>query len=156
MCKLWQAGYQNNEETLGYRELVKPSPQTSLLKYVDVSTAWKAALFLGLVVYAINFSHGALAALPAALKQATYTFFVSGFILRLCERLARNNALGRMALPLATLVPSAIAIGLTYLMHSLKGTPAPFYSTVPTILMVFPSFAVWGWRAQRPAVGNDS
>lgn len=130
--------------------------QSFVLKYVDVSTAWKAALFLGLVVYAINFSHGALAALPAALKQATYTFFVSGFILRLCERLARNHALGVMALPLATLVPSAIAIGLTYLMHSLKGTPAPFYSTVPTILMVFPSFAVWGWRAQRPAAGNNA
>jgi hypothetical protein len=119
---------------------------------VDVSTAWKAALFLGLVVYAINFSHGALAALPAALKQATYTFFVSGLIVRLCERLATDRALGKLALPLATVVPSAVAIGLTYLMHSLKGTPEPFYSTVPTILMVFPAFAVWGWRSQRLAV----
>jgi hypothetical protein len=122
---------------------------------VDVSTAWKAALFLGLVVYAINFSHGALAALPAALKQATYTFFVSGLIVRLCERLAKNRTLGWMALPLATLVPSAIAIGLTYLMHSLKGTPEPFYSTVPTALMVFPAFAVWGWRAQRSTDENS-
>ena len=133
---------------------MKALPHSFLLKYVDVSTAWKAALFLGLVVYAINFSHGAMAALPAALKQAIYTFFVSGFILRLCERLAKNNALGVMALPLATLVPSAIAIGLTYLMHSLKGTPAPFYSTVPTILMVFPAFAVWGWRARQPVIDN--
>ena len=147
--------YKNNGETLDNSDVMKASPKSLVLKYVDVSTAWKAALFLGLVVYAINFSHGALAALPAALKQTIYTFFVSGFILRLCERLARNNALGVMSLPLATLVPSAIAIGLTYLMHSLKGTPAPFYSTVPTILMVFPAFAVWGWRAQRPAVESN-
>jgi len=120
------------------------------LKYVDVSTAWKAALFLGIVVYAINFSHGALAALPAALKQAAYTFFVAGFILRLCEILANHTEPGIFALPLAVLIPSTIAIGLTYLMHSLKGTPEPFYSTVPTILMAFPSFYVWAIRS-RPS-----
>lgn len=125
--------------------------KTWFLSHVDVSTAWKAALFLGIVVYAINFSHGALAALPAALKQAAYTFFVAGFILRLCEKLSVNTALGALALPLAVLIPSSIAIGLTYLMHSLKGTPEPFYSTVPTILMAFPSFAVWAYRARKPA-----
>jgi len=151
-----QAKYKNDWETLDFSDVVIALSQSILHKYVDVSTAWKAALFLGLVVYAINFSHGALAALPAALKQAIYTFLVSGFILRLCERLAKNPALGKTALPLATLVPSAIAIGLTYLMHSLRGTPEPFYSTVPTILMVFPAFAVWGWRAQRPAIENGA
>jgi hypothetical protein len=119
------------------------------LRHVDVNTAWKAALFLGLIVYAINFSHGAMAALPAALKQAMYTFFVAGFILRLCEKLSVDSSLGMMALPLAVLIPSSIAIGLTYLMHSLKGTPEPFYSTVPTILMSFPSFGIWAWRSQK-------
>jgi hypothetical protein len=122
------------------------------LRHVDVSTAWKAALILGVIVYAINFSHGALAALPAALKQATYTFFVAGFILRLCEKLSANAGLGIMALPLAVIIPSSIAIALTYLMHSLKGTPEPFYSTIPTILMAFPSFSVWAWRSRKPAV----
>lgn len=121
------------------------------LKYVDVSTAWKAALFLGLVVYAINYSHGALAALPAALKQATYTFFVAGFILRLCEKISMDQGLGVFALPLAVILPSSIAIGLTYLMHSLKGTPEPFYSTLPTILMAFPSFSLWAWRSRKNA-----
>lgn len=120
-------------------------------QYIDVNSAWKAALVLGLIVYAINFSHGALAALPAALKQAAYTFFVAGFILRLCEKLSVNTALGALALPLAVLIPSSIAIGLTYLMHSMKGTPEPFYSTVPTMLMAFPSFAVWAYRARKSA-----
>jgi hypothetical protein len=94
------------------------------LKYVDVSTAWKAALFLGLVVYAINFSHGALTALPAALKQAIYTFLASGFIIRLCENLIKQVKPMIIAWPLAVLVPTAVAVGLTYLMHSLKGTPS--------------------------------
>lgn len=121
------------------------------LKYVDVSTAWKAALFLGLVVYAINFSHGALAALPAALKQATYTFLVSGFIVRLCENLINQVRPMVVAWPLAILLPSAVAVGLTFLMHSLKGTPEPFYSTLPTILITPPAFAVWAWRSLKQA-----
>mgnify|MGYP003515422908 FL=1 len=119
------------------------------LKYVDVSTAWKAALFLGLVVYAINFSHGALAALPAALKQAIYTFLVSGFIVRLCENLIKQVRPMVVAWPLAILLPSAVAVGLTFLMHSLKGTPEPFYSTLPTILITPPAFAVWAWRSLK-------
>ena len=123
------------------------------LKYVDVSTAWKAALFLGLVVYAINVSHGALAALPAALKQAIYTFLASGFIVRLCENLIKQVRPMVVAWPLAILLPSAVAVGLTFLMHSLKGTPEPFYSTLPTILITPPAFAVWAWRSLKQ-IGN--
>lgn len=123
--------------------------KTLLLKYVDVSTAWKAALFLGLVVYAINFSHGAFAALPAAIKQALYTFFVAGLIVRLCENLACNTSPVVVAYALAIAVPAATAIGLTFLVHSLKGTPEPFQSTIPTMLMAPPSFAVWAWRSRK-------
>ena len=123
--------------------------KTLFLKYVDVSTAWKAALFLGLVVYAINVSHGALAALPAALKQAIYTFLASGFIVRLCENLIKQVRPMVVAWPLAILLPSAVAVGLTFLMHSLKGTPEPFYSTLPTILITPPAFAVWAWRSLK-------
>lgn len=127
--------------------------KTFFLKYVDVSTAWKAALFLGVVVYAINFSHGALAALPAALKQAIYTFLASGFIVRLCENLIKQVRPMVVAWPLAILLPSAVAVGLTFLMHSLKGTPEPFYSTLPTILITPPAFAVWAWRSLKQ-IGN--
>jgi len=118
-------------------------------KYVDVATAWKAALFLGVLVFCINVNHGAWAALPAALKQATYTFFAAGFIVRLCENLAMKHELGVMAFPLAVIVPSCIAIGLTFLVHSLKGTPEPLHSTLPTVLMAPPSFFVWAWRVRK-------
>jgi hypothetical protein len=121
------------------------------LKFVDVSTAWKAALFLGLVVYAINFSHGALAALPAALKQAIYTLLVSGLIVRLCENLITKVRPMAVAWPLAILLPSAVAVGLTFVMHSLKGTPEPLYSTLPTLLITPPAFAVWAWRCLKTA-----
>lgn len=120
-----------------------------ILKYVDVSTAWKAALFLGIVVYAINFSHGALAALPAALKQAVYTLLASGFIVRLCENLITRVKPMVIAWPLAILVPTLVAVGLTYLVHSLKGTPEPFYSTLPTLLVTPPAFAGWAWRCLK-------
>ena len=120
-----------------------------ILKYVDVSTAWKAALFLGLVVYAVNFSHGALAALPAALKQAVYTLFASGFIVRLCENLITRVRPMALAWPLAILVPTGVAVGLTFLVHSLRGTPEPFYSTLPTLLVTPPAFAGWAWRCLK-------
>lgn len=120
-----------------------------LSKYIDIHTAWKAALFLGLVVYAINFSHGALAALPAALKQAFYTLLVSGFIVKLCENIITGIRPMVVAWPLAILAPSAVAVGLTFLMHSLKGTPEPFYSTLPTLLIAPPAFAVWAWRSLK-------
>lgn len=118
-------------------------------RYIDYSTAWKAALVLGGLIWLINVSHGPLAALPAALKQAAYTFFVAGFVVRLCETLALRFRRVVVALALATLLPSAVAIGLTYGVHSLRGTPEPLYSTIPTILMAPPSFLVWGWRKRK-------
>jgi hypothetical protein len=118
-------------------------------RYVDVSAAWKGALFLGVLVFAINASHGAWAAMPAALKQAGYTFLVGGFIVRLCENLVRKPQLGVLALPLAVFIPALIAIGLTFLMHNLKGTPLPFYSTLPTIIIAPPAFTAWAWHIKK-------
>jgi hypothetical protein len=118
-------------------------------RHIDYGTAWKAALFLGAIVWLINLPHGAVAALPAAAKQAAYTFFVAGFVVRLCENLAvKLNPTG-LAMISATLIPSCVAIGLTYLVHSLRGTPEPFFSTLPTLLLAPPSFLVWGWRKRK-------
>ncbi len=118
-------------------------------QYIDYSAAWKAALFLGTIVWCINLAHGPWAALPAALKQASYTFFVAGFIVRLCEVLALRYQPHIPALLLATLIPSCIAVGLTFLVHSLRGTPEPLFSTLPTLLLAPPSFAVWAWRCRK-------
>ena len=115
-------------------------------RHIDPAIAWRGALLLGSVVYWINLEHGALAALPAALKQATYTFFVGGFITRLSENIAVSVKRKVTALFLAVLVPSTIAIGLTLLLHQLKGTPEPYRSVIPTLLMGPPTFLWWGAR----------
>jgi len=125
-------------------------------RYIDYSAAWKAALALGTIVWCINLSHGAIAALPAALKQACYTFFVAGFIIRLCERIASTPSPAFISLTGATVVPSLIAIGLTFLVHSLRGTPEPFYSTVPTMILAPVSFFAWGYQSRKSFQAGES
>jgi len=125
-------------------------PSAFLKRHIDFGMAWKGALFLGLVVFFINArEHGALAALPAALKQATYTYFVAGFITRLAENLAVRLEPAALALGAAVLVPSCIAIGLTFGLHSMRGTPEPLQSTLPTLVSAPPAFFVWGFKKRR-------
>lgn len=103
-------------------------------------------LFLGTIVFFINYDHGAGAALIAASKQATYTFLAGGAITRISENIASSFSRDIVAILLAVIIPTIIAVTLTYIVHSLKGTPEPLNSTIPTML-----FAPWGflWWALR-------
>ena len=49
------------------------------------------------------------------------------------------------SLILAVIIPSLTTIALTYFMHTLKGTPEPLNSTVPTTLTAPVSFSVWAY-----------
>jgi len=118
-------------------------------RYIDYRIAWISAFFLGGVVWLINLSHRPLAALPAALKQAAYTFFVAGFIVRLCETISVRVERETLALALAALIPACIAVGLTFLMHSLKGTPEPLHSTLPTLLIAPPTMFFWARKNRK-------
>ena len=121
--------------------------------YIDYGMAWKGALFLAVVVWLVNLGHGPWAALPAALKQATYTFFVAGFITRLCENIAVRVGNPVVALTAAVVIPSCIAIGLTLLLHLTKGTPEPLRSVVPTLVTAPPAFFWWGRRKRLGSEG---
>jgi len=114
---------------------------------------WKVAAFgasvMGGIVAWINADHGVLGALTASLKQAAYTFFFSGLTMRLCERLATRPVPGGLALVAAVAVPSTLAIGATFVIHSLRGTPEPLHSTVPTMIVSPLSFAIWGTVKRR-------
>ena len=118
-------------------------------RYINYRMAVAGAVFLGTVVFWINYSHGILPALVAATKQGTYTFFAGGFVTRNNERLAMKLENRWLSLAYAVAVNSTIAVGLTFLVHSLKGTPEPLWSTLPTLVMSIPGFAALGWREQR-------
>jgi len=104
------------------------------------------ALFLGAVVFAINLEHGFLPATTASLKQAFYTFLMGGLIMKLCENLAVRFDSRLFSIFMAIAVPCIITTLATFLVHSLKGTPEPLYSTLPTIAFGLPAFSVWAVR----------
>lgn len=115
----------------------------------DLRSATIGALLMGLLVAAINLRHGLPAAMTAAGKQAAYTFFIAGLILKLCERLALAFPERRRALIVATVVPSLVTVGATSLVHHLRGTAEPWASVLPTLLMGPPSFAAWAIKSCR-------
>ena len=107
------------------------------------------ALILGTAVFFINYDHGLIWGLTAALKQATFTFFVGGMITRLCENIASAIKNDRKAIFVAVLIPTMISLILTYMVHSLKGTPEPLNSTIPTLLMAPWGFLWWALRKRK-------
>jgi hypothetical protein len=102
---------------------------------IDVKLGIIGALFMGSVVFYINADHGPLLASTAAIKQGLYTFFIGGLILKILELIVTgiNNKI--LAYICSVIVATVITVGLVYLVHSMKGTPKPFESTIPTILL---------------------
>ena len=125
--------------------------------YVDYRMGRYGAVVMATIVFFINFlgkkdelgiPQAALWSTTAALKQGTYTFFFGGVIMKMSERLATEVKRRTLALVLACVIPSMVSLTLTFGVHSLKGTPLPAKSTIPTAIFVIPSTAVWG-RMQR-------
>ena len=116
---------------------------------IDPKMGLLGACFLGTTVFFINLKYGWEFGLAAALKQATYTFFFGGFIVRLCEILAIRFDKRVWGIFWGTLVPTCLAITATFTVHSLKGTPEPYWSTLPTLLTAPPAFFVWSWRKSQ-------
>ena len=128
-------------------------------KYVDYRMGIAGSVVMAVVVFSINYfgkripeeyqDHLVFWSAVAALKQGTYTFFFGGVIMKGAERFATEISKRGLALVLACVVPSLVSITLTYTLHSFKGTPRPFESTIPTMILVFPSTAVWGYINRR-------
>jgi len=118
----------------------------SINKVIDLRIGFAGGIVMGIIVFVINYRHTGLVegALTAALKQGIYTFFFGGLIMKLCESIAVRLDPAFLALALAMLIPSFLSLGLTYGVHSLKGTPMPLESTVPTAFFVIPSTLIWG------------
>lgn len=110
------------------------------------------ALVMGTIVFFINYDHGIVPGFTAALKQATYTFLAGGIMMRVTENIAAYFTNNFLSIFLAVLTPTLIAITLTYLLHSLKGTPEPVNSTIPTILLAPWGFLWWALRKRKQLI----
>jgi hypothetical protein len=128
-------------------------PLAFFWRYVDIRMGLYGGVVMGVIVFFVNYFHTRefFGPTTAALKQASYTFIFGGVIMRGSELLATRIRRRRVALLLACLIPSVVSIALTFAVHSLKGTPEPLYSTIPTAIFVIPSTAVWGVIRRKSA-----
>lgn len=118
-------------------------------QYINLYAAIFGGSFLACVVFYINYDHGTGPATIAASKQFVYTFFFGGMFARLCEVLSLKLDQGFFAIVNATLVGTFLAGCATFTLHSLKGTPEPWLSTLPTLITSPPGFIALGWWTQR-------
>lgn len=123
----------------------------SFSRFIDIRFGVAGGVVMGLIVFAVNYvSTGEWAgSLTAALKQGVYTFFFGGVIMKMCEVIAVRFNPAAMAVFLSMLVPSVVSLALTFGVHSLRGTPMPLESTIPTAIFVIPSTLVWGTISRR-------
>ena len=126
-------------------------------RFIDYKMGLAGAVVMAAIVFWVNYAglHQLHGATTAALKQGTYTFLFGGSIMRGCEYLATTIRKRTAALVAATVIPSAIAICLTFGVHHLKGTPKPVASTIPTAILVIPSTAIWGIRKRKQNTSHD-
>lgn len=118
--------------------------------YIDYRMGIYGAIIMGVIVFFVNYTATDLwgPSATAALKQGSYTFFFGGFIMKFCEYLATKIKHQSLALVAAVLIPTLIALTLTFGLHNLKGTPKPLASTLPT-LMIIPATAVVGFKKRK-------
>ena len=97
---------------------------------------------MGGIVFFINLEHGWMLSTTAGLKQWIYTFFFGGIIIKLLEQLLSKFGNKFVSILFSVIVVSIVTILLIFFVHNLKGTPEPFLSTIPTILMAPPGYLV--------------
>jgi hypothetical protein len=140
-----------NEETPGIPKSIAGRILRFGKKYIDYRMGVAGAVVMAGIVFYINY-HGTqntFGATTAALKQGTYTFFFGGVIMRMSELIATGVIKRQVALIAACIIPSIVSLTLTFGVHSLKGTPKPLASTIPTAIFVIPSTLIWGFIKRR-------
>jgi peptidoglycan/LPS O-acetylase OafA/YrhL len=120
-------------------------------KYIDYRMGMYGAIVMATIVFIINYygTQDIIGATTAALKQGTYTFFFGGVIMRMSERISTEVSKRIPAIILACVIPSLVSLTLTFGVHSLKGTPKPLASTIPTAIFVIPSTLIWGLMSRK-------
>jgi hypothetical protein len=98
------------------------------------------AFIMGGIVWFINMGFGWWPATTAALKQFAYTFLLGGILIKILDTIAERIPNRYVAVIVASVSVSVFTIILVYIVHTMKGTPRPFESTLPTIVMAPPGF----------------
>ena len=93
-----------------------------------------------IIVFFINLQHGWKLSVIAGLKQWIYTFFFGGIIIKLLEIMLVKTKHHHYSTPISVISISILTSLLVFIVHSFRGTPEPFYSTLPTIIMSPPGF----------------
>ncbi|MEL6388632.1 MAG: hypothetical protein AAFQ02_00605 [Bacteroidota bacterium] len=120
-------------------------------KIMDVRMGMLGAISMGSIVYWINMDHGVVAGLIAASKQGLYTFFFGALFVKLAENIASNIANRALGVMAGGIIPALLTTFLTYCLHAIKGTPEPFHSTIPTLVLGTMSFSTWAYLKHREA-----
>lgn len=130
---------------ISFRQISK-----SIQRFIDYKIGLAGAIVMGGIVFAINYfsTYEIAGSFTAALKQASYTFFLGGTLMKSCEYIAVTIKGRKWAILASVIIPSVFTLFLTYSMHSLKGTPKPFESTIPTTIII-PATAVWGYKKRK-------
>jgi len=118
-------------------------------RFINFRMGAAGALIMGVIVVWINIDFWPGHALTAGLKQAAYTFLFGGMIIKLLETITLRINNKTAAIIIAVLVTSLVTIGLVYFVHSLRGTPMPFESTLPTIILAPPGFLALSIRKRN-------
>lgn len=120
-------------------------------KYVNYKMGLIGSGIMGGMVFGINYygAHELIGASTAALKQAGSTFLFGGAVMKGCEYLATKISNRAKAITASIVIPSIASILLVYDLHSMKGTPKPVESTIPTAITVIPATAVFGYKKRR-------
>lgn len=117
---------------------------------INLKMGLAGALVMGIIVFFINFSYGWLPACTAAAKQGLYTFLFGGAIIRLLEWMLTQIKNRALSIGISVGVVSLLSCMLVFLVHTFKGTPEPFYSTLPTIIMAPPGFLWLAFQFSKP------
>ena len=111
-----------------------------LNRFINLKMGLAGAVIMGGIVWFINMAYGWWPATTAAMKQAAYTFLFGGVLIKILDTIVMKINNRYLAIVTATIMVSVITIILVFIVHSLKGTPRPFESTLPTIIMAPPGF----------------
>ncbi len=123
-------------------------------RFLDVRMGILGALSMGLIVYFINSDHGMIAGAIAALKQGLYTFFFGALFVKMAENIALHFSSILKAVIIGGVAPALLTSALTYVLHAIKGTPEPFNSTLPTMVLSIISFSIWAYLKHRSAFNS--